>query len=657
MRLLLWKSSDKFNFGDSTADVYGTLDEDDLSSALADGTYDDGSIDEDYSQEISLGNYTLKYFHDEDVNNDDATVGFKIAKNNFVLNYTMDFDGSDVNVSEMAKTDMPLLGSNYYVLSADKKSIELLDTADKTTLELDESVSIGGRSVTVTYIGDSGVKFTVDGETTDTLDENEQYELDDGSYIIATDIMTSSKDSVSDSVEFSIGSGKIELFADGDEIKVSDDEVDGLSASYNASTDIIDSITLTWTADEDLFLYEGETLVMPLFENIKVTYNGLEFPSEAETITMSNSETFTIEMDNFDLPLMWVNDTGAYSGEEYHELVMENTSTDQLTLTEGDRFIVTKITDDLSDVETLYYEVETVDGSDSDMVLKLEDLIEDNDLEFDDDKDKNDRGDITLSIASFPDNDTVIVDFAGATDFNKVVSDTGLVITLPSVSDIENLTKADVTLSFQEADEDDNLEEGAIFTATVTANEDGDIIYVKSLSGVDTMEESDNDLYIGNVASELASKVSLDKSGDENDFKVEYYGEEVTADVEVIMGGEVSTSTTKTADFLPVKASELSSVQSKNLIVVGGSCVNSAAATLLGGALCGEEFTAATSVGTGQFIIEEYVDAFTTGKTALLVAGYEEADTVNAVTYLTKTEDLDTSSAIVKGLEAVQDLA
>jgi len=87
---------------------------------------------------------------------------------------------------------------------------------------------------------------------------------------------------------------------------------------------------------------------------------------------------------------------------------------------------------------------------------------------------------------------------------------------------------------------------------------------------------------------------------------------------------------------------EVSNVATKNLIIVGGSCINSAAATLVGGAKCGAAWTTATGVGTGQFLIKGYATSTLTSKLALLVAGYDAADTVNAATYL-KTKAVDTS--------------
>lgn len=94
-----------------------------------------------------------------------------------------------------------------------------------------------------------------------------------------------------------------------------------------------------------------------------------------------------------------------------------------------------------------------------------------------------------------------------------------------------------------------------------------------------------------------------------------------------------------------VKDSEVASVSSKNLIVVGGSCINSAAAKVLGvsSKTCGSAFTQTTGVGSGQFLIQSVADAYTTGKVALVVAGYDAADTQNGATYLT-TQVVDTSA-------------
>ena len=110
-----------------------------------------------------------------------------------------------------------------------------------------------------------------------------------------------------------------------------------------------------------------------------------------------------------------------------------------------------------------------------------------------------------------------------------------------------------------------------------------------------------------------------------------------------------ATSASSLGDVLVTDA-EVSSVSSKNLIIVGGSCINSAAASVLGGAYCGSGFTDQTSVGSGEYVIQSFgaSDQSLTSKIALLVAGYESADTVNAAKYLrTQTISTDSGTKVV----------
>ncbi|VVB83344.1 Uncharacterised protein [uncultured archaeon] len=109
----------------------------------------------------------------------------------------------------------------------------------------------------------------------------------------------------------------------------------------------------------------------------------------------------------------------------------------------------------------------------------------------------------------------------------------------------------------------------------------------------------------------------------------------------VISAGVTAGGSAQLGDVL-VKDSEVSSVSTKNLIVVGGSCINSVAASLLGGSACSADFTTKTGVGTGQFLIQSLASTYSTGKVALVVAGYEAADTANAEKYLT-TQNVDTT--------------
>jgi len=100
-----------------------------------------------------------------------------------------------------------------------------------------------------------------------------------------------------------------------------------------------------------------------------------------------------------------------------------------------------------------------------------------------------------------------------------------------------------------------------------------------------------------------------------------------------------------------VDDSEVASVAGKNLIVVGGSCINSVAADLLGQAACSADFTALTDVAAGEFLIESFDRS---GKTALLVAGYNAEDTTKAVTYLTNNAVDTTVNTKLKGTSATE---
>jgi len=83
-----------------------------------------------------------------------------------------------------------------------------------------------------------------------------------------------------------------------------------------------------------------------------------------------------------------------------------------------------------------------------------------------------------------------------------------------------------------------------------------------------------------------------------------------------------------------VEDSEVSSVSGKNLVVVGGSCINTVAGTILGSA-CGADFTAKTGINPDQFLVKVVTSPYASDKVAMLIAGYEAADTTSAVKYVT----------------------
>ncbi|MEK6899362.1 MAG: hypothetical protein AABW79_04675 [Nanoarchaeota archaeon] len=110
------------------------------------------------------------------------------------------------------------------------------------------------------------------------------------------------------------------------------------------------------------------------------------------------------------------------------------------------------------------------------------------------------------------------------------------------------------------------------------------------------------------------------------------YFTEATASV-----GDGATNT----GVVTIRDSEASTYSSRNMVVVGGSCVNTVAAQLLGSS-CGSSFTSSTGAGSGEYIIETFTSPFSSSKVAVLVAGYNADDTENAATYL-RTQTVDTT--------------
>lgn len=100
--------------------------------------------------------------------------------------------------------------------------------------------------------------------------------------------------------------------------------------------------------------------------------------------------------------------------------------------------------------------------------------------------------------------------------------------------------------------------------------------------------------------------------------------------------------------------SEISAVQDRNLIVIGGSCINSIAAKILGVPehTCSTDFTTKTGIGPDQFLIKVVNSPYTAGRIAMLVAGYEAADTTKAVEYLKVEKPATTNSTELKKVTA-----
>lgn len=151
--------------------------------------------------------------------------------------------------------------------------------------------------------------------------------------------------------------------------------------------------------------------------------------------------------------------------------------------------------------------------------------------------------------------------------------------------------------------------------------------------------------------SALATEILFEQpDSGQNSVKLIYHGDEVEAAV-YVTSPDATTTSGGEAGVMTVTDANVGSVATKNLVVVGGSAINSVAAELLGAAYSEGAFTSATGVAAGQFLIQSFSRS---GKTALLVAGYNAADTEKATTYLLNNVVDTTVGKKYKGTSATE---
>ena len=682
----LEKASTKFQLGKGITDIIGTAITDDspgdgLQVLLADGEYvDDDNDANSYTQKIDLLNATLTQFDDDDYKADSPTIGIRYASAANVLNYTLDFTDTPL-WEDIDSTNIEIMGKDYFILShTANTTINLLDAAQTTTLTEGETTTVNGHEVSISFIGGTGtsaeVKLNVDGEVTNSLNEGETQKLTSGDYVGIKDISVQDYAGGTKTVEFSIGTGKLVLKHNTD-VEINDASISNMKTYITTtSTDSkIDQIVIAWQSDDEVFLAKDSEITMPGFEAVKLSFAGMLYPA-MENIRVRGGSTTYITLEDFPLKDS-TEDINVLYGDSLNFTAIGKDST-HLFRTSGDangmRF--DKDTDD-------WFLVSYNDGSDAESYLmratdfgqigtttanettiqyrkdgawvdlktdaKLNDVISVGNVE------------VTIdSIERSPVNAINVTTTSTSIEFDRMYSKEGMQVYVPFDDTTNTSTTGGVwasdnqstfNLIFSEEDNNGNIGAGKNITAVLGWNSATTAeAYVSDITGesVTFAENGDNTkLWLSQVFSALATTVVWDKSGDQYEATLTYHGDESYGEVYLnapsvtVTPGTSTTSSTQLGNVV-VMDSEVSKVSSKNLVVVGGSCINTAAATLVGGAYCGSAWTTATGVGAGQFLLKGYASSSLTSRMALLVAGWEAADTVNAATYL-RTQSVDTS--------------
>ncbi len=685
------RASTKFQLGRGALDVVsGTITDSEMPNLLVDGTFLDSDNDEkDYTQKIVLANFSLGMFDDNDYAEDTPTVGVRIASGSHVFNYTITFTDQP-KWTKLETAEISLFGKEYYILDANapgtNTSLTLLDSAESATIAEDETITIANKEVSVTFIGSNETKLSVDGEETNTLSEGQTYRLSDGTYVGIKDVMYTSKTGAVSKVEFSIGSGKLKL-THGQDIELNDDSVSRLKA-YRSGATTLQSITIEWKADGDLFVAPDSEPELPGFKAVKLTWGGMTYPTEEEIAVEPGGDTY-VQLRNFPLK----------DSTETINLLYGNSSNWTGIGKDSDNKLVTVGEGNLTfDADTDDYFVATYDdGTNAESYLmratnfKTENSYKTNKttLQYKSsgswtnvqtdvtEGDTVTLGSVTLDVGVVNyENRTVELEPQTSVTFNTLYSKEGLKVYLPFTnSTAQNSTTVSANCSeitwstgligpvnisnkfgnvsqlcyndtlnlvFSEEDRNENKAAGNNVSivlgwnsATTPQAHISDIIGESATFA----EQDDTDNYESHVYSALATKILWDKSGDQYKATLTYHGGESYGNVFVAAPGVTVTEEAvaiEGGNVVVVKDTEVDSVKNNNLAVIGGSCINSVAAEVLGVSYptCGDDFTAATNVGAGQYLIKAVASPYNAEKIAVLVAGYEAADTKNAAAKL-----------------------
>jgi hypothetical protein len=725
--ILLAKSSDNLNLGNTWGVFTGTIDDDDLMNLLADGTYVADDNDEfGFEQKISIGSPTLTHFRDSDYEtqlraqeDDDSAIadrtpilGFKIGSSQHIMNYTLDFtqDAESTvtsgDLDDFEGSDLHIMGKTYYVSDAKNGSstgnlgkLTLLDSAVVSSVGEGSSTTVNvadkSYAVSIVFIDNDEVVFDINGErapSSGKLNVGDSFRLVDNSYIGVRDISKLEIAGETGTSSFSIGSGKLEL-THGSDIKLNDDSVNGIKVfmpkgTYNSPDVKLSKIVIEWKTDEEVFLSPDIDLVMPGFSAVKLTMGDIQRNSE-EKISVEPDGDNSIEMT---LPIkdgtvsfnLLYGSGGAYtaigkasderlatsngstltfidkdsSGNDYHSWFVATYN----TTSEGESYLLrAKVTEDASNGRNETTVEKNVDGS---WVTVCEDKVA---------TDTCDIGDVSLTVTSIIYQDTstsgenVTFTAGSGVTFHNIYTAGGLRFSLPYIG-ANSTTPANGEINFSAntglghnasswylfgypENKDDDLGIGT--GISVTLDDSSDKMHIASVNvsgggpgtgsgGVGALEKgSGTNIHENYVNDDVATRTLHYTNPDEDYVEIYYPSGKSETYAEVFLaetGASITPGATggtvgEGGQVLIVKDSEMSSVAGKNLVVVGGSCINTAAAKILNSdsPLCGSAFTDSTGVGAGQYIIKTVTSPWANDKVAMLVAGYEAADTVNAV--------------------------
>lgn len=680
-------AEDGYRFSESTdlvlgktlGDVNPVVDDGDLPELLASGTVEaDDGTEYDYDVEIRLPTGTGTPKIEANVNNNDLNdeysepviyynLGDGVTTHFYdvVVDFEDSWDAEDFTNGETIE----LLGRVYTFDQKNTNDDDILTLFGSDTTLLvakgeSKTITYNGKEYTIEVLGansDSNTATVRVGSDIRSVKEGDSRTIG-GLPLYIRDVFISNVGSQEASVQFFIGSNKLELDAATGEVKLSGTVLDEVTVDVNPNNNWtnVDSITFRVTpkdADNEVeYILSGKDYVDPLFGSFKFHFVGAEdLKAGKEELKFEQSGkklnvVFTPKGASKATTLTLLENNGTYS-----DFFAGATLTD---LQKNHMFIYNEYNGDADKAVTHLLQVIKV--KDGNNVASDNFEVQVKDLSFDktytvtkckvlDSKialypvqtgasgnisfDSGDNGGDCDGSNVFNNNHTTLYTNAGASITLQYWNGTAYV----TAGDYSDLTADKGRFWIDEdAQDDDDTSTGTTFGVTYEwMGGSGNAYSVADTITTDYGDDDNTDYYLTEFGTYLVSDV------DDSPFKyVRAYipAEEVTYDM-FLLPVESSVTVTSTSGGSAVALNPIAvgmaimdtdaTLGSKPYIVVGGPCANTVAAELMGNPSdCAAGFT------EGKAMIKLFSD-----KNALLVAGYSGKDTQGASRVLANYKD------------------
>lgn len=670
-------SGNEFNYGDGFDNIDAIIDDGDLPTILADGSFEESEGDTDndvtYTQTLTfVAGGDEMVFDAMDDSPETATSYLFLDDGINAYDYTLTFDDAVEFTATEADVDddfylakLKILGKEYSITDATSVAdvlteIQLMGGAVESTQGeyTTATYTVDGKAyvVKVVIISDDAetVKFDVNGEITGALAEGDTEELSDGTVIGVKEVMPNegSEEAGADQATFYLGADKL-ILTTGDEANLNGEDIDGSLVTINTSAaDEWTVLKVDYMPEDNVFIAAGESWTDPVFGKFKFDFKDLTKTTEMITIATASDEgsikVTDISDNDVEIPLV-DNDVNVFFGDD---LVDADVCTAQdggaaveaqgnLLIHDGDSINAEADIELIEGVKMLVVsaggEARIIEITNIDVATDTVDLKDLTTGKTWDDKVYTAAAAIDLGYTHIH----LTVDETD--DDNDCTDGDGLSVTATSInafhgnglaaaSDFQTSLGGEVDLDLGDvADVEFELYEGDDGTSvgSVEFDIDGDAdMIMNNIVGMTLMDENeDSDIRVDIDNHNWGALWTFDDENDD-DMTIEYPEEQVIANVAVTELTGESTGTSKT---YYTDAEATTTFAGKPVIAIGGSAINKISATLLGLTYptYGTDASWVTATGVdadGKGIIK-YIASPTVGKVAMLVAGYSAADT------------------------------